>query len=426
MIQVPAFSKILLCFLLMLSMSRFLPLYLCILLGSVAVGVMMHLTITALVTCAWQEVTSPQTLYLALVIGLILVLSGLLRESGHLHKIVASLEKLSLGSRFAAILLPALIGLLPFPGGAVFSAPMVATALDGDSVAPEVKAAANYWFRHIWEFSWPLCPAIILGASVLGISPWSLIIVQIPLCLGSLLAGMAFILPHIPAEQVHRPGLDWKALKEFTQAITPITMVIAVLLGIQGVRAIGATMNLHLPWPEHVDLFFALAAGFSWTVPHCSPFWTVLCRIFFSRALFSMVIIVLAVMIFKGVLIATGAIDEWRSELAALGIHFILIIALLPLISGFVTGLGVGFVGSSFPLITTLFPDHQSWLPIAVLAYGFGFTGMMLSPIHLCFVVSQRYFCAEMLKGYRYLWRPVVSSVCGTVLLFFIYRMSFG
>ncbi len=40
-------------------------------------------------------------------------------------------------------------------------------------------------------------------------------------------------------------------------------------------------------------------------------------------------------------------------------------------------------------------------LATLVLAYGFGYMGMMLSPVHLCFLVTKDYFDAPMQKIYR-------------------------
>jgi hypothetical protein len=48
--------------------------------------------------------------------------------------------------------------------------------------------------------------------------------------------------------------------------------------------------------------------------------------------------------------------------------------------------------------------------------------GMMLSPVHLCFLVTKDYYGASLIKSYRYLLLPAVS-VMGTVTgLFFLIR----
>ncbi len=66
--------------------------------------------------------------------------------------------------------LPALIGMLPMPGGAIFSAPLVDSVDDNDELFSSEKAAVNYWFRHIWEYWWPMYPGVILAVKYSGLS----------------------------------------------------------------------------------------------------------------------------------------------------------------------------------------------------------------------------------------------------------------
>ncbi len=56
------------------------------------------------------------------------------------------------------------------PGGAIFSAPMIQEAASGLDVSGRDKVVINYWFRHVWELTWPLYPGMILAASLCGMS----------------------------------------------------------------------------------------------------------------------------------------------------------------------------------------------------------------------------------------------------------------
>jgi hypothetical protein len=47
------------------------------------------------------------------------------------------------------IIFPALIGLLPMPGGAIFSAPMVKDIGSRYQLSGSQLSYINYWFRHI-------------------------------------------------------------------------------------------------------------------------------------------------------------------------------------------------------------------------------------------------------------------------------------
>ena len=101
---------------------------------------------------------------------------------------------------------------------------------------------------------------------------------------------------------------------------------------------------------------------------------------------------------------------------------------LMPFISGVVTGIAIGFVGTSFPLVIPLFPvvHEMDYMPLAALAFTFGYMGMMLSPVHLCFLVSNDYYKASLTKSYRYLLPPVMAVLATVVVLFFAARMFLG
>lgn len=66
--------------------------------------------------------------------------------------------------------MPAFLGLLPSLGGARFSAPIVEAASRGTQLTQDHKAAINFWFRHIFEFSSPIIPGMIMACSIAGVA----------------------------------------------------------------------------------------------------------------------------------------------------------------------------------------------------------------------------------------------------------------
>ncbi|MBN8215715.1 MAG: DUF401 family protein [Spirochaetes bacterium] len=84
-----------------------------------------------------------------------------------------------------------------------------------------------------------------------------------------------------------------------------------------------------------------------------------------------------------------------QGELAAWGLPVLALVMVLPFIAGVTSGIAVGFVGASFPFIAALLPSgvplHER-LALEVLAYGFGYMGLILSPIHACLIVSCSHF----------------------------------
>jgi len=59
------------------------------------------------------------------------------------------------------------------------------------------------------------------------------------------------------------------------------------------------------------------------------------------------------------------------------------------------------------------------------LAYGFGYVGMMLTPLHTCFVVTGEYFKTGIFGAYRYIIGPIAMIAVCALMLGGIYRIAF-
>lgn len=63
------------------------------------------------------------------------------------------------------------------------------------------------------------------------------------------------------------------------------------------------------------------------------------------------------------------------------------------------------------------------FLAYASLACAFGCMGMMLSPIHLCLLVTQDYFAANLVKAYRLLLGPVAMVLVSALFFFGLWQL---
>lgn len=137
-----------------------------ILAGGLFMGLIFGLSVPALIKSSGLALVQEKFLFLVAIVGLILVLSDALEKSGQSARLMDALSGYLVRPRFRLIFFPALIGLLPMPGGAIFSAPMVKAVSADMSLGNEDKAVINYWFRHVWEMAWPLYPGIILTVAL--------------------------------------------------------------------------------------------------------------------------------------------------------------------------------------------------------------------------------------------------------------------
>ncbi len=157
------------------------------------------LPLPSLGQAVWQALASPKSLEMTATLALTMVMEHILRTTGMLKRMVTSLSAALSDQRVVMAALPAMIGMLPSPGGAVFSAPMVGEAAEGSNVTAEQKALINYWYRHIWEYISPLYPGIILAAGLSGLSTQQLFLAHLPFALTVTFAGAWFCFRGIPA-----------------------------------------------------------------------------------------------------------------------------------------------------------------------------------------------------------------------------------
>ena len=231
--HIPALAKVLCCFALILVMNRLrLHLSVSLLIGAVAVGFWMGQSPGQIGHALAVSFTSAETLQLAAIICLILVVSQLMKDSGQLDRIVKNFVAMVKSASTVSVVMPALIGLLPMPGGALFSAPMVETAVTGCSLSQDRKTAVNYWFRHIWEFWWPLYPGVVLAVSLLHVEMWRFIMIQAPLTLLSVGAGIIFLLQPLRGnnnrDETEKRGV--RVLAPFLWEIMPILLVVGCIV----------------------------------------------------------------------------------------------------------------------------------------------------------------------------------------------------
>ena len=88
----------------------------------------------------------------------------------------------------------------------------------------------------------------------------------------------------------------------------------------------------------------------------------------------------------------------------------------MPFVLGIFTGINTAFVGLSFPILREIagapFTDSQ-----VALAYVAGTAGIMLSPVHLCFILTLNYFKAGIFKFYGMLFIPTVAMLITAAIL---------
>jgi len=349
-------------------------------------------------------ILSPVSLEMTGTIVLTMILENVLRKTETLKRMVMSLSRFLPDYRLVMATMPAVIGLLPSPGGAVFSAPMVNEASAAFRVSPERKALINYWFRHIWEYISPLYPGVILAAGIARISFRELAILNAPFAISVVVWGWLLcfsgIKKSIGPDEGLLPAAKGKAVITFCRAFSPIALILilVVVAGLSPVLSLGgvvlALFLLHKYSPVRI--------------------WDTLRESVSVR----MLLMVAGILVFQETLRCTGSLTEISNFFTASGLPIILIVVALPFLTGFMTGLTIAYVGISFPLLLPLMSNGSHLPGLLALAFGSGFAGVMLSPLHLCLVLTREYFNADFNKVYRHLLLPSFLVLLAAVIPF--------
>ena len=113
-------------------------------------------------------------------------------------------------------------------------------------------------------------------------------------------------------------------------------------------------------------------------------------------------IMIFLLMYFQTVLENSKAIELVSNQFITLGFPPIFLIILVPFIVGFLTGFTIAYVGLAYPLLMPFIQTPTGInMPFVMLAYVAGFVGVLATPTHLCFSVTQKYFKAPFSKVYK-------------------------
>jgi integral membrane protein (TIGR00529 family) len=394
------------------------------LIGALLLGILFGLGPKAMVKTALESIIYPKTVFLAIIVSLILVLSSSMEKAGQMRRLLANFQGLVSNPRIKLVVFPALIGLLPMPGGAVFSAPMVKELGKDTYLAPDMLSFVNYWFRHIWEYWWPLYPGVLLAITLADINLWTFVTVMSPLTIVSLSLG------YLPIKGLKKSnklrGFKGRpSVKPFVTELTPILIVIFMGLGI------GIILSFLLPHftvSKEAGLVIALCVAIGW-IWHKNDFSkTQIRNLLADPHIRSMIYMVITIFIFKGMMEGSRAVEAISNEFRMLHVPLVLITMALPFLVGGVVGITVAFVGTTFPILIPLiysFGETQFTMAYIMLAIGSGFIGVILSPLHICLLLSNQYFGTTLTPVYKHLWLPSLCFILSAFAYFGILRWVF-
>ena len=347
-----------------------------------------------------ETLTMQRTWDLLLCLYFVMCLEVELRKSGSLYGMVVTLRNIFSSNKVTLAFMPAFLGLLPSLGGARFSAPIVQEASEGIAVDDEQKSAINLWFRHIFEFSNPLMPGVILACGIANVSIGDLIDQVGWVTILCFVLGWIFLIIPLKITDLekatntqHDRTIDWKSLVlAFGPIVTSFLLIVA--FNVQAALAMGLVVVAFIPLYFWFKRPISVKSVFTESLDK-KLFFNVICILYFIQ-----------------LLTVIGTLDEIVSVFNNSSLPQAVIIACLSFIFGVMTGMGQGYIAIVMPIVALMAPGNIVLVGIAMV---YGMAGQMVTPTHLCILVTVEYFKCR-------LWKTI--GKCGVLSLLMVLIFS--
>jgi hypothetical protein len=126
-----------------------------------------------------------------------------------------------------------------------------------------------------------------------------------------------------------------------------------------------------------------------------------------------------AILIFAKTVQSIEALPNLLHSIVNYGIPFNILVFLVPLVVGFFTADPTTCVALVFPLLIPLVPLDTK-LFYAVVLYAIGLVSYMVSPLHVCQVLTNDHFGIKLMQIYREYWAIQLVLLAGIAALFFL------
>jgi integral membrane protein (TIGR00529 family) len=366
--------------------------------GSIILFLIATPTLNKATTALRATLLEINTWEIMLAMFFVMCLEHLLRTSGTIEGFMTSMKTILRSDRILLALMPAFLGLLPSLGGAIFSAPMVEHASKKYPLTPEDKITINYWFRHIWEYGNPIVPAMILASQITSIPLGSFVTHMIGYTLIALVLGWIFILTGKKFRSIREPERESVQIVQTSVTMQEIPKTSSFSLRYVFLALGPIIVNIILVVSLHLSaaISMGLVVLVMVTILRLKrkQILKMLTDSFDKKLLWG----ILSIMLFQHVLNSSGLVQDLVVLLQGTNLPIAIMIGLSALMVGILTGATQGFVAVIFPIVAVLAPGN---IQTATTAYLMGVTGCMLSPAHLCLIVTGEYFKGDIFKSLR-------------------------
>lgn len=364
--------------LIIILLRKKVPLGLCMLGGGIFIWGMQSTDPQILYTAIEKTFQQNRTYDLIAALYLVMGLEIELRTSGTLAGLVAALKRAFSSSKVTLMVMPAFLGLLPSLGGARFSAPIVDEASKDLHISADHKAAINFWFRHPFEFSNPIIPGMIMACSIAEVPYSDFVRYTAWVSVLFILLGWFVLIRPIKETSLSATAScqDAGGPLDIFLSLLPVivTFLLVVFGGLSASIAMAATVLLIYIVLNLLKRKVSLKS------------------IIFGAIDRKMFLNIGCILIFINILSETNVLAAICTAFRAAPLPLPVIIACISFVIGILTGMSQAHVAIVMPIVAAM---QTGDLTLASVAMVFGVAGQMLTPTHMCLVVTLDYFSAN-------------------------------
>jgi uncharacterized protein len=329
------------------------------------------------------------------------IIGVLLGKYGIIDEVIKYFSKIVSNRRITLMSIPALVGLLSVPGGAIISAPFVDKLGDKSNLSKTHKAVINLVYRHIAMHIMPYTSGFLLVASLApNISIYKLAGLNSIFVILYSIIGYFLYIRKVENDRTTSNKASWSNLINLLMHTSPV--YVAVLL------------NLFVGLPFYYGLLINLLIIFLLHPIKSFP-------IDIIKAInYKILSALIGVYLIQGVVGKMESLTDFLTMIFSSPDTIILGIIVISFFFGMTTGFQPTAFGIVLPILTMLPLTGSQLLFYVHFTFEWSFIGYFFSPLHLCQLFTCEYLNVSTAELYKEYWKLFLSLVLVLMVNYFI------
>lgn len=329
------------------------------------------------------------------------VIGVLLKKYGIIDQILFYLLKLIRSRKLVIMAVPALIGMLTVPGGAIMSAPLVDELGEKSNITKPRRAVINLIYRHIAMHIMPYASGFLI---VLALAPqvqiYSLIGINLIFVAMYVLTGYVLYIRKLENCSDPRERFEWKYLWQLLKYTSPI--YVAILL------------NLSFKLPFYIGMLVNLSVIYF--IKPSKQFFKDTVKAFNFNVIYALV----GVYLIQGMISNMDMLTAFLIKVFSNPNTIMIGIISISLFFGIATGFQPSALGIILPILTGLGLTETRLLFYCHFTFVWAFVGYYFSPLHLCQLFTCEYMGVKTSEIYKEYWKLMLALVLLLIADYFI------